>query len=141
MDPWVIWLIAAVGLAVGEIFTLSFFLAPFAVGALVGALVSAVGGGDVLALAAFLIVSVVSLVALRPIARSHMKQPAQLRTGTAALIGKTAVVQERVDGHGGTVKLEGDIWSARAYVEDEVYEPGTKVSVTQIKGATALVSD
>ena len=46
MDPWVIWLIAAVIFAVGEIATLGFFLAPFAGGALVAALVSAVGGGD-----------------------------------------------------------------------------------------------
>ena len=41
MDPWVIWLIAAVIFAVGEIATLGFFLAPFAGGALVAAIVSA----------------------------------------------------------------------------------------------------
>ena len=45
MDPWVIWLIAAVVFGVGEIATLGFFLAPFAGGALVAALVTALGGG------------------------------------------------------------------------------------------------
>ena len=39
MDPWVFWLIAAVVLAIGEIATMGFFLAPFAAGALVASLV------------------------------------------------------------------------------------------------------
>ena len=37
MDPWVLWLIAAVVLGIGEIATMGFFLAPFAAGALVAA--------------------------------------------------------------------------------------------------------
>ena len=40
MEPWVLWLIAAVVLGIGEIATMGFFLAPFAAGALVAALVA-----------------------------------------------------------------------------------------------------
>jgi len=143
MDPWVLWLIAAVVFAVGEIATLGFFLAPFAGGALVAALVSAAGGGDLISLLVFLIVSGVLLGALRPLARSHRRMPAQLRTGTAALVGRTAMVTERISNDEGTgcVKLEGETWTARSYDEDAVFEPGKRVHVIEIRGATALVTE
>src|SRR4029079_17882572 len=91
MDPWVIWLIAAVIFAVGEIATLGFFLAPFAGGALLAAIVGAAGAGAAISWIMFLVVSVVLLAALRPLARSHRKMPPGLRTGTAALVGRTAM--------------------------------------------------
>jgi membrane protein implicated in regulation of membrane protease activity len=143
MDPWVLWLIAAVIFAVGEIATLGFFLAPFAGGALVAAIVAAAGGGDVFSLLAFLIVSGVLLAALRPLARSHRRMPAQLRTGTAALVGCTAMVTERISNDDGTgaVKLEGESWTARSYDEDAVIEAGRRVHVMEIRGATALVTE
>jgi membrane protein implicated in regulation of membrane protease activity len=48
-------------------------------------------------------------------------------------------VLERVDAAGGRVKIGGEVWSARAYLEDQVIEPGTLVEVASIEGATALV--
>ncbi|MBA3263696.1 MAG: NfeD family protein, partial [Thermoleophilaceae bacterium] len=86
-------------------------------------------------------VSAASLVVLRPIARRHLHTPAQLRTGTAALVGAHAVVLERVDRDGGTVKLAGEVWSARSYDEDHAFEPGARVEVLKIDGATALVHE
>ena len=143
MDPWVIWLIAAVVFAVGEIATLGFFLAPFAGGALLAAIVAAAGAGTGISWAVFLLVSIVLLAALRPIARSHRRQPAQLRTGTAALVGRSAMVTERISNDEGTgcVKLEGETWTARSYDEDAVIEPGRRVHVIEIRGATALVTE
>ena len=143
MDPWVIWLIAAVVFAVGEIATLGFFLAPFAGGALLAAIVSAAGAGAAISWVAFLLVSIGLLLALRPLARAHRRLPPGLRTGTAALVGRTAMVIERISNDDGTgsVKLEGESWTARAYDEDSVYEPGRRVHVIEIRGATALVSE
>jgi membrane protein implicated in regulation of membrane protease activity len=143
MDVWVLWLIAAALLALGEIATLGFFLAPFAGGALVAALASAVGAGNAVSWAAFIVVSVVLLGALRPIARSHRRTPPQIRTGTAALVGKQGVVLERIanDEDVGCVRLGGEVWTARAYDDDEVIEAGTRVHVLEIRGATALVSE
>jgi membrane protein implicated in regulation of membrane protease activity len=143
MDPWVLWLIAAVVLAVGEIATMGFFLAPFAAGALVAALVSASGTGTAITLVVFLLVSVAALAALRPVARSHRRMPAQIRTGTAALIGRHAMVVERIANNEGVgcVKLDGEVWTARAYDEDDVIEEGRRVHVVEIRGATALVSE
>jgi membrane protein implicated in regulation of membrane protease activity len=65
--------------------------------------------------------------------------PAALRTGTAALAGTKAVVLQRVDANGGRVRIGGEEWSARSYMEDGVFEPGTRVEVVKIEGATALV--
>jgi membrane protein implicated in regulation of membrane protease activity len=142
MDEWLIWLIAAVIFGVGEIATMGFFLAPFAGGALVAAVAAALGAGSALSWIAFLVVSVALLGGLRPIARSHRRQPAALRTGTAALVGRSATVVERIanDEDVGCVRLEGEIWRARAYDDDEVIEPGARVQVIEIRGVTAMVA-
>jgi membrane protein implicated in regulation of membrane protease activity len=141
MDDWVFWLIAAVVLAIGEMATGGLFLAPFALGAAVAAVLSALGGGLAVGLAVALIVSVVALLALRPVARSHRRLPPRIRTGTAALVGRQALVLERTTQDGGVVKLDGEQWSARTYDEDEVLEPGQRVHVVEIRGAIALVTE
>ena len=143
MEPWVLWLIAAAILGIGEIATMGFFLAPFAAGALVAALLSAAGAGTAISLIVFLLVSIAALAALRPIARSHRKMPALSRTGTAALVGSHAMVVERIanDEGVGCVRLDGEVWTARSYDEDQIFEPGTRVHVMEIRGATALVTD
>ena len=141
MDDWVLWLIAAVILGIGETLTLGFFLAPFAGGALAAALVSALGVGLGISLAVALVVSLVLLAALRPIARAHRRQLPSIRTGTAALVGREVLVLDRVTQDTGLVKLEGEHWTARSYVDGQVFEAGDRVSVVEIKGATALVTE
>jgi membrane protein implicated in regulation of membrane protease activity len=143
MDPWVIWLIAAVVFGVGEIATLGFFLAPFAGGALVAALLTAAGAGALLGWAAFLVVSLVLLAGLRPIARAHRRQAPRLRTGTAALVGRSGMVVERIanDEDVGCVRIGGEVWTARSLDDDEVIEAGKRVQVVEIRGATALVTE
>jgi membrane protein implicated in regulation of membrane protease activity len=140
METWLFWLIAAAILGIGEIATTGFFMAPFAAGAAVAALASLVGAGWIISLAGFLVVSIFALAALRPIARAHLRQPPALRTGTAALVGRSATVVERIGGDAGCVRLEGELWRARPYDEDEIIEPGTRVQVLEIRGVTALVA-
>jgi membrane protein implicated in regulation of membrane protease activity len=65
--------------------------------------------------------------------------PHAIRTGAAALVGAPAVVLQRVDSHGGRVRIGGEEWSARAFMPDQVLEPGMTVEVAEIEGATALV--
>jgi membrane protein implicated in regulation of membrane protease activity len=137
---WVAWLIAAAALTAGEILTPGlFFLGPVALAAAAAGVVAAVGGGVLAELIAFLVASLLGLGLLRPIARRHIHMPAQLRTGTAALEGASAVVLERVTAQGGRVQLGGEVWSARTYLDDAVFEPGSHVDVLKIDGATALV--
>ncbi len=142
MDAWVWWVIIAAVLAIVEVMTLGLVFAMLAGGALAAALVDVIDGGAsnvILQVAAFIVVSVALLGVVRPIARRHMMQTPETRTGVAALVGSRAVVIERVDGDGGRVKLAGEVWSARSYDGHAVLEPGQSVDVIQIEGATALV--
>jgi len=140
VPAWLIWTIAAVLLSVGEILTPGmFFLGPVALAAVAAAVVALLGVGVAFQLLAFIIGSIATVAFLRPIAKRHLHMPAALRTGTAALEGTKAVVLQRVDINGGRVRIGGEEWSARAYMEDQVLEPGTRVEVVKIEGATALV--
>jgi len=141
MDDWVWWIVAAGLLAVGEMATVSFFLGPIAVAAVLAAVVAAAGVGLPVQWIVFILASLGSLAVLRPIARRHLRTPARIRTGTAALVGGPATVVERVDRSGGCVKIGGEIWTARAYDDDDSFEPGARVEVMKIDGATALVAD
>src|SRR3954454_11454882 len=141
MPDWVIWAIAAVVLAAGEVLTLGFFLGLLALGAAVAAIAAAAGVSVELQVALFAVTAVASLAFIRPIALRHMKTPARLRSGTAALVGARARVLQRVDADHGQVKIGGEVWTARPYDEDDVFEPGTRVDVMKIDGATALVAE
>jgi membrane protein implicated in regulation of membrane protease activity len=140
MPAWLIWALIAVVLTVGEILTPGlFFLGPVALAAVVAGVAAAVGLGVVVQLVLFIAGSLASLLFLRPIARRHLHMPAAVRTGAAALEGARAVVVQRVDANGGRVRIGGEEWSARAYMDDQVLEPGARVEVVKIEGATALV--
>src|SRR5260370_5301207 len=110
----------------------------------VGAGVGGGGGGFHLVLgtqgAAFVVAGGGGLGFARPIAIRHIKQPPALRTGTAALVGRSAIVMEEVNEHGGRVRIDGEEWSSRPYLDESLVIPGgAKVDVMQIQGATALV--
>jgi membrane protein implicated in regulation of membrane protease activity len=138
---FVVWIVAAVVLAIGEVLTPgAFFLGPVALAAGAAAIVALVAGG-VASTIVFIVAALLSLAVLRPIARRHVRMPQLLRTGTDALVGRKAVVTRRVDAVGGRVRIGGEEWSARAYLDDGVYAEGATVDVVRIEGATALVAE
>jgi membrane protein implicated in regulation of membrane protease activity len=139
VPDWVLWVVLAAALAIGEVMTLGFLLGLLALAAVAAGAVAAVGGGLVLQLLVFIVASIASLALIRPVAKRHLRTPASIRTGTAALVGAKALVTERVDDLGGQVKIGGEVWTARAYLDGQVIEPGARVEVAKIEGATALV--
>jgi membrane protein implicated in regulation of membrane protease activity len=141
MPAWAIWVIAAAALAAGEALTLGFLLGPVALAALLAALVAVLGGGVQLQLGAFIGAAIASVLVLRPVARAHRRTPQRLRTGTAALVGASATVVERVHEGGGLVRIGSETWTARPFDEDAAYEAGVRVEVLRIEGATAVVSE
>jgi membrane protein implicated in regulation of membrane protease activity len=141
MPDWVVWLIVAAALAAGEVVTLGFFLGPIAIAAAAAAIVAGFGVAGEVQWMVFIAGSLGSLLVVRPIARRHMRMPARLRTGSAALVGQRALVLDTVTQDGGRVKIGGEEWTARAYDEDRTFEEGDRVEVMKIDGATALVSD
>jgi membrane protein implicated in regulation of membrane protease activity len=118
-----------------------FYLAPFAIGAGLAAVMGLIGVGLLLSTVVFLAASTIVFAALRPVAQRHRHLPPQIRTGAAALVGKPALVLERIANHEGVgcVKIDGEVWTARSYDEDEVIDAGERVEVVEIRGATALV--
>jgi membrane protein implicated in regulation of membrane protease activity len=83
--------------------------------------------------------SIAALGLVRPSVVHRLHAGPTLVLGHDALVGKTAVVVEEVSSQGGQVRIGGELWTARPYDDDAVIEPGVKVDVFQIKGATALV--
>jgi membrane protein implicated in regulation of membrane protease activity len=142
MPLWLLWVILAGAFGVGEMLSGGFFLAPFALGAILAAAGDAVAGSAV-GVIVFVIASVLTLVLVRPIVRSHLRMPPSIRTGGAALVGKAATVVERISNAEGVgiVKIDGEVWTARSLYDDQEIEPGTRVEVVDIKGATALVTE
>lgn len=136
---WVIFAVIGVALAAVEVLTLDLVFLMLAAGALAGAITAGVTGSAVIAIGASVIVSLGMLAAVRPIALRHLKQGSGHKSGIQALIGRKGVVLERVDAHNGRVKIGGETWSARAYDDTEVIEPGKTVDIASIDGATAYV--
>jgi membrane protein implicated in regulation of membrane protease activity len=142
MDGWVIWLAAAAILGVGEMHQGGFYLAPFALGAALAAIVALLGVSAPLSAVAFLAASGIVFATLRPVARRHRQSFPTIRTGAAALVGRPAVVLERIaNGEGvGCVRIDGgEVWTARSYEDDAVIDAGERVEVVEIRGATAVV--
>jgi len=136
-----LWLIAAGVFAGGEVASLDLVLLMFAGGALGGMTVALVGGPVVLQLVAFVVVSAALMALVRPVAKRHLLERTEEQLdGVAALVGKTAVVSQRVDNDSGHVRMGHDEWSARTLLDGEVHEVGAEVRIVQIEGPVAYVS-
>jgi len=139
MGTWIIWLIVAAVLGTIEILTTTLAFGLVGIAALIAAGTGFLGGPAVVQFGAFILASGLGLGIARPFAMRHIRHPPLLRTGTAALVGRTGYVLEEVGPHSGRVRIGGEEWSARSYDETLVIPAGTKVDVLQIEGASALV--
>ncbi|MBV9139928.1 MAG: NfeD family protein [Pseudonocardiales bacterium] len=136
--PAVVWLIAGFALIAAEVLTGGFVLIMLGVGALVAAGFAALGAGIPWEIAAFAATSLALTTLARPVLKRRL-HTAHVPTNVDALVGDKAIVVHTVDAHGGKIKLRGELWSARAFDETEVLEPGRAVTVMNISGATAVV--
>ena len=139
MQTWIIWVIIAAVFGTVEIMTTTLAFGLVGVAALVAAAAGLAGGSAAIQFGAFIAASAVGLGVARPFAMRHIRQPPMLRTGTAALVGRPAIVLEEVGAHSGRVRIGGEEWSARSYDETLTIPAGKTVDVMHIEGATALV--
>ena len=138
-NGWVGWVSVAVLLGIAEMMSLDLVLLMLALGAGGGAVASALGAGFAVSLIVAIVVSVATLSLVRPNVVKRLHGGPELVSGHAALVGETAVVTDEVTDTSGLVRLSGETWSARAFDPSERIEPGTRVRVFEIKGATAIV--
>jgi membrane protein implicated in regulation of membrane protease activity len=136
---WQAWLGLAMLLGVAELFSLDLMLLMLAVGALVGMVTAALSAPVALQIIAAVAASVGMLALVRPSMVQRLHSGPELTLGPKALIGKQALVVDKVSAHGGQIRLAGELWTARAFDETQVIEPGSTVDVFEIKGATAYV--
>jgi membrane protein implicated in regulation of membrane protease activity len=137
-----LWIVLGVVLAVAEIFTTTLFLIMFAVGAFAAAGAAALGADVSVQALVFAAVSALSVAATRPIVKRHRLRAVESGEepfGVEAIEGSTALVLEQVDAHHGLVKIDGELWTARAYDATQVLPPGEHVRVIEVKGVTAMV--
>ena len=112
----------------------------FAGGALAALAAAAVGLGVKAQLIVLVLVSFILLLLVRPLASGFMKGK-DTKTNVDGLVGRKAVVKERVDNLAGTgtAVLGAETWLARSVVEGQIFEPGTVVEVAAISGAKLIV--
>jgi membrane protein implicated in regulation of membrane protease activity len=140
VDMWVIWLIAAVGLIVLEIFTLTAAVGILGGAALITALAAAAGLPLPMQLVVFSGAAVAGVGLLGPVARRHLMGPrGGAPFGVEALVGKPGYVLQEVTARDGRVRIGGEEWTARAMDESLVIPAGATVGVLHIDGATAVV--
>lgn len=133
-----LWLIGGIALISAEILSGDFFLLMVGVGALFGALADWMFGNTIIAAVVFAVVSIGLVTFARPWLKRRM-HGALIHTNADALIGRKAVAVSMVDQNGGQVKLDGDLWSARAFDDKGEISPGASVTIVEISGATAVV--
>ncbi|GAA3190340.1 hypothetical protein GCM10010532_005950 [Dactylosporangium siamense] len=141
MDLWlIVWLVVGAALVAAEIFTTTFILLMFGLGAFAAAGAAALGAGVPVQAAVFAAVSALSFLAVRPTLRRYMYRDARdTPMGVEALEGSMALVIEAVDHDSGQIKIEGELWRARPYDATQTFAVGDRVRVIEIKGATAMV--
>lgn len=136
---WAVWLVLFLALAAIETLTLDLFFAMLSVGALAAMLAALFGAPLFLQVVVFAIVALLMIVLVRPLALKHLERgPRDQRSNIDRLIGAPALTLEAVSGTTGTVKIGGDIWTART-PDGSSLTAGAPVLVTRIDGATAVV--
>ncbi len=133
-SAWQLWLLAAVLAGALEIALPGFVMLWFSVGALAASLSAALGLGIDFQLALFTLVSVVLFGASRTLfKKAFMRTATQMKTGVEAMLGQEAVVTESlVEGHGGTVRINGELWTARSLAGPVAQ--GERVIVERVEG-------
>ena len=135
-----LWLGLTVLLLAAEAATVTLVSLWFAAGALAALVITLLGGTVWLQIAAFLAVSVVSLIALRPLTRKYFT-PKLTPTNIDSVIGSAGLVTVPIDNlnAAGQVKLNGMEWTARSTTGDPI-PAGTKVQVDRIEGVKVFVT-
>ncbi|MGH3880767.1 MAG: NfeD family protein [Actinophytocola sp.] len=133
-----LWLIGGIALIAAEVLSGDFFLLMIGVGALFGAGADWFFDDTIIAAAIFAAVSIGLVTFARPWLKRRLHGD-MVHTNADALIGRKAVAVSTVNQHGGQVRLDGDLWSARAFNDQKEIAPGASVTIVEISGATAVV--
>lgn len=136
----VVWLVIMIALVVVEVVTLGLVCIWFAIGALFAAVVAVFGGPWWLQLIVFVLVSAVTLVFTKPIAKKYFTDKIQ-KTNSEDIIGKKVMVTEDVNNSRatGVVVVSGLEWTARSKEDGITFEKGEFALVHAIEGVKLIL--
>ena len=140
ISPAIIWLIAAIVLAVIELSTMGLVTIWFAIGAVVAMIGALLGAGLVVQLVLFILVSLIILVAARPLAEKYLNRNVK-KTNIDAVVGRKLIAKTDIDNLKGTGKIdmEGSTWLAASSSDEITIPAGTEVVVVKVVGAKLIV--
>ena len=135
----IVWLVLMLLLLGAEAATVGLTSIWFAVGALAAMIAAALGAGIILEIILFCVVSLVCILAVRPMAQAHLNNKVE-PTNADRIIGMKAVVSEEINNltGAGAVSVDGKTWTARSETE-EVIPKGAVVKVLRIEGVKVFV--
>ena len=137
---WLAWVGIALALGAIELASVDFVFLMLAGGALAGALAAVLGVPVVGQVLVSLAVAALALLLVRPVIKRQFTVPDTRDIGTAAQIGRSALVLSTVTGTDGRIKLGGETWTARTAPDAAACLPGQEVRVVSIEGASAIVT-
>lgn len=134
-----LWLVVATMAGIGEMLSGAMYLLPFVIGALVAAVLVAVGADMVWSLVVFGLISLASLVLLRRLAIVGDSEPSTVRAGGARYAGALGVVTSDISSAGaGQIRIETESWRALG-ASDQKIAAGAKVRVVGVRGNAMVV--
>lgn len=135
----IVWLVVFLILLVIEIITLGLTTIWFAGGALAAFIATLLEADVIIQIVLFVVISLILLFVTRPIAVKYFNKDLA-KTNVEGIIGKTAIVNKRIDNINGSGEavLEGEIWMARSE-NNEIIETETKVTVVAVEGVKLIV--
>ncbi len=133
-----LWVGAAVVLGIGEMMTAGFFLLPFAIAAVIAAMLALLGVHPIIQLLAFAIFSVAALVAIRRFAKKD--EDVMYPVGAKRYVNAKGTVIETIDPfkNTGKVRVETEEWRATTDI-DQTIETGTPIIVIEVRGSRMVV--
>ncbi|HET8619470.1 MAG TPA: NfeD family protein [Acidimicrobiales bacterium] len=137
-----LWLAAAAVFAIGEMATPgSFFLAPFAVGAFVAAMLAFAGVSVTVEWLVFVVVSVVVLALLRPLARRLDREALDHGVGSRRMVGRQATVLADIPPGDeiGMVRVDREQWRAQS-IDGAPIAAGAAVRIADVQGTRVIVA-
>ncbi len=140
VHAWAFWGVVALGLAAAELLTLDLTLLMLAAGAAAGGATALVFPGLWwLQVVVAIIVAVLTLLVLRPTLLAKVRNAPGYRSSLESLVGSSGVATGQITASIGEVKVQGQIWDARAFDPAMPVEVGDDVEVYGIDGITLIV--
>jgi len=135
----IFWVAAIIFFMVVEAATAGLASIWFALGGVAALLTAWLNGPIWLQVVWFLVVSAVTLILTRPLAKRFInagKEP----TNADRAIGRIGIVTETIDNiaASGAVKLDGQVWTARS-ADGDVIAMGERVEAVEIRGVKLIV--